>query len=90
MKKIKLVFLTFLISFLFVGCSAVNNVAGGFVMVAVIIGIPFMLLMFLGNIYSNIKNKGEYSRLDGNLTENLIGLIVILIFLYGIFKGCSD
>jgi hypothetical protein len=90
MKKIKLAFLTFLISFLFVGCSAVDNIGGGFVMVAVIIGVPFMLLMFLGGVYSNIKHKGKYSSLDGNLTENLIGLIVILIFLYGIFKGCSD
>ncbi len=90
MKKVTLAFLTFQISLLFVGCSATNDAVGGFVLLSVIIGAPVMLLMFLGGIFSNIRHKGEYSRLDGSLSENLTGLIVILIFLYGLFKGCSD
>jgi hypothetical protein len=90
MKKVILPFLIFQISLLFVGCSAVDNAVGGFVMLAIIVGVPFMLLMFLGGIFSNIRDKGKYSRLDGSLSENLIGLIVIVIFIFGLFKGCSN
>lgn len=90
MKKVTLSFLIFQISLLFAGCSAAGNAVSGFVVVAAIIGIPLMLLMFLGNIFSNVKNKGTDSGLNGNLAENLIGLIVIVIFLFGIFKGCSN
>ncbi|WP_396141692.1 hypothetical protein [Flavobacterium sp.] len=90
MKKVILAFLVFQISILFVGCSAVDDVASGFVIVALIIGGPLMLLLLFGNIVSNIRNKGKYSHIEGSLSENLFGLIVMLIFLFGLFKGCSD
>ena len=50
MKKVILAFFVFQISILFVGCSAVDNVASGFVIAALIIGGPLMLLLLFGNI----------------------------------------
>ena len=48
------------------------------------------LLMFVGGIISNLKHKGKHSSLDGTLSENVIGLIVILIFVFGFIKSCSN
>jgi len=87
MKKgiIKLLFFQAL--FLLSGCRAIGE---GFVLMSLIIGIPMFLLMFIGGIFSNLKHKGKYSSIDGNLFENVIGLIVILIFIFGFIKGCSN
>ena len=73
------------------GCkSIVEGLVGGFVLISFIIGIPIFLLMFLGGVFSNLKNKGKYSQIDGNLFENLIGLVVILLFIFGFVKACNE
>jgi len=76
---------------LILGCKSITDgIAGGFVLLSIIIGLPLMILLFLGNTISSIKNKGKYNSLDGNLTENLVGLIVLLIFAFGLIKGCIE
>ena len=57
---------------------------------SIIIGGPMMLLMLIGGVYSNLKHKGKNSSLDGSLSENLVGLIVLLLFIGALVKGCNN
>jgi hypothetical protein len=71
------------------GCKSIaDGMVGGFVLLSIIIGLPLMISLFLGNTISSIKNKGKYNSIDGNPTENLIGLIVLLLFAFGLIRGC--
>lgn len=92
MSKRLLIYLCFvIIQILLIGCKSIaDGLAGGFVLLSIVIGLPFMIILFLGNTISSIKNKGKYSALDGNPTENIIGLIVLLLFAFGLIKGCIE
>jgi hypothetical protein len=94
MKYFKKIFTSLFIILLFStlsGCQGlVKDFVGGFVLISLIIGIPVFILMFLGGIFSNLKHKGKYSSIDGSLFENIIGLVVILIFVFGFVKACSS
>jgi len=87
MKQVQIISVLILLSITLVGCKQIIE---GFLLMSVIIGVPIMFLMFLGGVYSNIKHKGKYSSIDGNLSENLIGLIVLTLFIIAIAKGCSE
>lgn len=73
------------------GCKSIaDGMVGGFVILSIIIGLPLMILLFLGNTISSIKNKGKNNSFDGNPTENIIGLLVLLLFAFGLIKGCVE
>ncbi len=73
------------------GCKSIaDGLVEGFVLLSIIIGLPLMILLFLGNTISSIKNKGKYNSIDGSPTENIIGLMVLLLFAFGLIKGCIE
>jgi hypothetical protein len=90
MKKITICLIYFS-AFVLLGCKGiVDGMVGGFVLLSIIIGLPLMILLFLGNTISSIKNKGKHNSIDGSPLENIIGLIVLLLFAFGLFKGCIE
>ena len=85
----KHIYILLIVFFLLFGLTGCQSLVEGFLLMSIIIGVPMMLLMFLGGVFSNLKHKGKYSRLDGSLTENLVGLIVLLLFIGGLVKACN-
>ena len=90
MKKIT-IYVYYFSAFYLSGCKSIaDSMVGGFVILSIIIGLPLMIFIFLGNTISSIKNKGKYNSIDGNPTENIIGLLVLLLFAFGLIKGCVE
>lgn len=87
MKSKRFLPFLFIIAIVLNGC---NGIIDGFILLSLIIGVPVMLIMFLGGIISNLKFKGKYSGIDGTLAENIFGLIIILLFLAGFVKACNS
>lgn len=86
MRRNKILLIVLPLVFGLTGCK---SLVGGFVLMSIIIGVPMMLLIFLGGLFSNLKHKGKYSSIDGSFSENLIGIIVLLLFIGGFIKACN-
>jgi len=90
MKRLINKLLILLIGISFGGCQSMGkSFLEGWVILALLLGIPVFFLMFLGDVVSGIREKTEKGSFGSNFFPSLFYLIFLSIIIFGFIKSCS-